>query len=147
MAHLLSISVVVGPSSTAHAGSGKMKMARADEFGKPDRAGFEALLFEPFQEYRGMLFRKSAFDPTLIDRRLQTLPPEEVQREINHTHLFLYAADMQIQRQWTHELEQCWSSRLAAEFPSVRVKLLREERPEEIIVTFWKVSISAEATA
>lgn len=115
-------------------------MTKADEFGKPDRAGFEALLSEPFREYRGMLFRKSTFDAGLIDRRLETATAEDVQRELNHTHLFLYAEAVQVQRKWTRELEQRWSSRFAAEFPSAKIQIQKEDKAQEVIVTFWDVA-------
>ena len=73
-------------------------MREPDDFGKPDRAGLEALMREPIVQYRGMIFRKAAFDPFSIDSLLKSKPPEELQRELNHTHLFLYAADIEVQR-------------------------------------------------
>lgn len=86
-----------------------------------------------------MLFRKSFFDPALIDLRLRHLTSEEVQRQFNHTHLFLYAADVRVQRQWAHELETFWSSRFETEFPSAKVHVNHEDNGQEVIVTFWKV--------
>lgn len=114
-------------------------MAKADEFGKPDREGFQALFAEPFEEYRGVLFCRSGFDPVRANHRLKTRTPEEVQREFNHTHLFFYAADIQVQRQWARELEKVWSFRFAKELPSAQVKLHQEDNGQEVIVTLWKM--------
>ncbi len=95
-------------------------MAELNDFGTPDREGFEALLAAPFVEYSGMLFRQRSFDAATIDKLLQTATQEQVQRHHNHAHLFLYAANIDIQRQWAKELEMVWSTDLHQSFPQLR---------------------------
>jgi hypothetical protein len=131
------ISVGVGLFRTAKFHSKRNKMDGYDDFEKPDREGFMALLSEPIVYYKGMLFRKGSLEPELIDRRLKIKSPEEVQRELNHTHLFLYAVDLSTQRNWAQGLERHWLRRFASEFPKLRVHIEREDNGEEVIVTFW----------
>lgn len=112
-------------------------MDERDDFDKPDPEGFMALLSEPIVYYKGMLFRKGSLEPELIDRRLKSKSPEEVQRERNHTHLFLYAVDLSTQRDWAQKLERHWLKRFESDFPKLRVHIEREDNGEEVIVTFW----------
>jgi len=118
-------------------------MDERDDFGKPDREGFMALVSEPIVPYKGMLFRQGSFDQDLIDRRLAMKSPEAVQRELNHTHLFLYAGDIRIQRDWAQELERHWSKRFGAAFPKLGVQVEREDNGDEVIVTFWVYEVTA----
>lgn len=112
-------------------------MDERDDFDKPDPEGFMALLSEPIVYYKGMLFRKGSLEPELIDRRLKSKSPEEVQRERNHTHLFLYAVALSTQRDWAQKLERHWLKRFESDFPKLRVHIEREDNGEEVIVTFW----------
>ena len=118
-------------------------MDERDDFGKPDREGFMALLSEPIVQYKGMLFRKGSFDQELINRRLAIKSPEAVQRERNHTHLFLYAADLSTQRDWAHELERHWLKRFESDFPKLRVHIEREDNGQEVIVTLWVCKVTS----
>lgn len=116
-----------------------------DDFGKPDREGFEGLLSEPFVEYRDMVFQKAFFDKMKIDRSIGRETPEQVQRYENHTHLFLYVADIAIQRQWAEELESSWQKRIAIEFPEFTARTAWDDNGQEVILTFWVVPRSATA--
>jgi hypothetical protein len=116
-------------------------MDEGDDFGKPDREGFMALLSESIVQYKGMLFRKGSFDQELIDRQLEIKSSKEVQRELNHTHLFLYAADIRIQRDWAQELENAWAKRFEGDFPRLRVHIEREDNNGEVIATFWACEV------
>ena len=116
-----------------------------DDFGMPDRVGFEFLLLEPFVEYSDMVFRKPFFDKEEIDRSIGRKTPERIQRERNHTHLFLYVADIAIQRQWAEELERNWRKRIATEFPKFEARTAWDDNGQEVILTFWVVTRSAAA--
>ncbi|MBI3330451.1 MAG: hypothetical protein HYZ81_27545 [Nitrospinae bacterium] len=112
-------------------------MDEHDDFEKSDRDGFMALLSEPIVSYNGMLFRKGSFEPKSIDHRMKNKRPAEVQRELNHTHLFLYAVDLRTQQDWAQELERHWLKRCESDFPKLRVHIERADNGEEVIVTFW----------
>ena len=120
-------------------------MAGEDDFGKPDREGFEGLLSEPFVKYRDMVFVKGTFDKDEVDRSIETKTPERIQREQNHTHLFLCVADIAIQRQWAEELERSWRKRITTEFPKFAARTAWDDNGQEVILTFWVVPRSATA--
>ena len=109
------------------------------DWGTPDPEGFDALLHEEFVEYRGMLFRKGSLNKSQVDRRLKEKLSQEVQREFNHTHLVLYVADIEIQRQWSQELQDVWAKRVKSEFPDLKVEFTRNDNGREVIVTFSTV--------
>lgn len=109
------------------------------EWGTPDPEGFDALLHEEFVEYRGMIFRKGSLDKSQVDRRLQEKSTQEVQREFNHTHLILCVAEIEIQRQWSHNLEEVWARRIGSEFPDMKVEFSQNDNGQEVIVTFWTI--------
>ena len=116
-------------------------MADLDDFGKPDTEGFSTLLSEPLVRYEGMVFRKRAFDKSRIESSLVNRSPEEVQRQYNHTHMFLYAEDVEIQREWARELERNWRERIDAEFPGLKVGTDRQDDGQEVIATFWVLGV------
>ena len=98
-------------------------MPQLDRFGEPDREGFDVLLASEFVSNNGMLFRKATFKPDDIDSQLLAKSGVIVQREFNHTHMFLYAADIGVQREWCNELKAVWQERLASEFPDLKLFL------------------------
>ena len=112
-------------------------MNEVDDFGKPDREGFDALLREPFVLYQSMIFRKGAFDKAAVELNLESKSPKEVQRELNHTHLFLYAVDIKLQRQWSNELESNWRDKIRNQFPNFAIHIDQEDNGLEVIATFW----------
>ena len=116
-------------------------VADLDDFGKPDPEGFSALLSEHLVRYEGMVCRKRAFDKSRIESSLVSKSPEEAQRQYNHTHLLLYAEDVEIQREWARKLERNWRERIDAEFPGLQVVTNRQDNGQEVIATFLVLGV------
>ena len=115
-------------------------MTDSDNFGKPNPEGFQLLLTESFVEHKGMVFCKRSFDKKKIERLIEEEAPEQIQRWLNHTHMFFYAADIEIQRQWAQEVEKTWAESLRRGLPHLEIIFDRDDNGSEVIVTFWAKS-------
>jgi hypothetical protein len=101
----------------------------------PDREGFETLMRADFVRVGDMVFRKGHYDSKLVAER--TTDPEEVQRQMNHTHVSLYAVTTDVQSAWADELVRQWSNRFLIEFPDLNVVVRRMNESDDVVVTFW----------
>lgn len=109
----------------------------SDDFSAPDEVGFATLRDAAFVRFGDMVFKKVAFDPQRIAKRMRLESPEVVQREINHTDLVLYASDPRVQRDWGRSLEARWRARLEREFPDLRTRVQTTDTGADVVVTFW----------
>ena len=110
-------------------------MCADHDFGVPDRAGFDALIQADFIRIGGSLIRKSVWDRRSLISEVDK--SAEIQRELNHTHLILFAESITVQRAWADELEERWQRRLSAEHSDLVVHTSRQDTGSEVIVTLW----------
>jgi len=106
-------------------------------FSEPDQIGFDTLLSSDFVRHKDMIFLAHQFDASKVQDALATTDPGELQRTINHTHLLLYAPDLDMQRAWAAKLRAHWSERIAQLHPDLVTKVDLHDDGQDVIVTLW----------